>query len=145
MHLSWQGDSPTDYSILQDLYSMSSAQLQPGSAMPSDHIVSIRQLADTLYHSTLESPHLINQAQNELSLLLSVLSTAEAYSSNFTSKDCLPALSKTLQRCHQVLLDLQRLQRSPNSLGPQSQITNIRAVLSCCIFDLSALNSNMMK
>lgn len=100
-------------------------------------------MADSLYDSTRGSTDLINQAQNELSLLQTVLRTAETQSS-FLGDRTSPELEKTLRGGHHALLDLQRLQAAPSEVGAQSQISDIRARLSDVIFELSVINANMM-
>lgn len=114
----------------------------PG-AQPAHQIAVLRPLADSLYDSTRESTDLINQAQNELSLLLTVLGTAETQSSFLGDREN-PELEKTLERCHHALLDLQKLQNCPGEVGAQSQISDIRARFSDLIFELSIANANMM-
>jgi hypothetical protein len=114
----------------------------PG-VQPAQQIAVLRPLADSLYNSTRGSTDLINQAQNELSLLQTVLRTADTQSS-FLGDRTSPELEKTLRSCHHALLDLQRLQKAPNVVGAQSQISNIRARLSDLIFELSVMNANMM-
>ncbi|KAJ5121784.1 hypothetical protein N7526_008721 [Penicillium atrosanguineum] len=86
----------------------------------------LRPLVDSLYDSSRGSTDLINQAQNELSLLLAVLRTAETQLS-FSSHHASPEIQKTLQSCHHALLDLQKLQG-----------------IEDLIFELSVMNANMM-
>ncbi|KAJ5139509.1 hypothetical protein N7448_002917 [Penicillium atrosanguineum] len=103
----------------------------------------LRPLVDSLYDSSRGSTDLINQAQNELSLLLAVLRTAETQLS-FSSHHASPEIQKTLQSCHHALLDLQKLQGIEGGVGPQGQISDIRARFSDLIFELSVMNANMM-
>lgn len=113
---------------------------------PQSHqLTAIRLLAESLYEATRGTTALTNQAQNELALLLAVLDATETYSSSFGT-DCphLSVLTKRLQSCHLILVDLQKLQLHPDALGAQSQINEIRASLSSLIFGLSEINTNMM-
>ena len=105
----------------------------------------LRPLANSLYDSTCSSTDLMNQAQNELSLFLMVLATTETQLS-FSSHCASPESEKTLRSCHHALLDLQKLQAigSGSGVGPQSQISDIRARFSDLIFELSVMNANMM-
>jgi hypothetical protein len=114
----------------------------PG-AQPAHQIAVLRPLADSLYNSTRGSTDLVNQAQNELSLLQTVLCTAEAQTS-FLAHRASPALEKTLESCHRALLDLEQVQKCPGGVGLQSQISEIRARFSDLIFELSVMNANMM-
>ncbi|KAJ5219390.1 uncharacterized protein N7498_001489 [Penicillium cinerascens] len=114
----------------------------PGT-QPAHQIAVLRPLADSLYDSTRESTDLINQAHNELGLLLTVLGTAETQSSFLGDREN-PELEKTLERCHTTLLDLEKLQSCSEEVGPQSQISDIRARFSDLIFELSIANANMM-
>lgn len=72
-----------------------------------------------------------------------VLATAETQLS-FSSHRASPEFEKTLQSCHHALLDLQKLQAIGSGVGPQSQISDIRARFSDLIFELSVMNANMM-
>ncbi|KAJ6184887.1 hypothetical protein N7519_006188 [Penicillium mononematosum] len=105
--------------------------LQAGAgSQPCHQTTAIRLLADSLYESTRGSMALTNQAQNELGLLLAVLSASETYTS--------------LSSCHVVLLELQKLLLHPDALGVQSLVSDIRARLSSVIFGLTEVNLNMM-
>ncbi|KAJ6057677.1 hypothetical protein N7460_000951 [Penicillium canescens] len=113
---------------------------------PQSHqITALRLLAGSLYEATRGTTALTNQVQNELALLLTVLDATETYSSSF-GKDCphFSVLTKRLQSCHVLLVDLQKLQLHPDALGAQSQISEIRASLSSLIFGLSEINTNLM-
>ncbi|OQE45020.1 hypothetical protein PENCOP_c002G04558 [Penicillium coprophilum] len=105
----------------------------------------IRLLADSLYESTRGSTALTNQAQNELGLLLGVLSATEAYTSSLSS-GCVhfTVLKKRLETCHVILRELQKLVLHPDAFGAQSLISDIRARLSSVIFGISEVNLNMM-
>jgi hypothetical protein len=114
-------------------------------SQPPHQIGAIKLLAESLHSATRSSTALTNQAQNELGLLLAVLSATETYASSLGS-DCthLPVLKKRLQSCHDVLLDLQKLHLQPDALGAQSLISDIRARFSSVVFGISELNTNMM-
>ncbi|KAI2747700.1 hypothetical protein DTO013E5_1192 [Penicillium roqueforti] len=122
----------------------STMSLQAGS-QPWHQTTAIRLLADSLYESTRVSMALTNQAQNELGLLLTVLSATEAYTSSLGA-ECvhLAVLKKRLYSCHVVLLELQKLLLHPDALGAQSLVSDIRARLSSVIFGLTEVNLNMM-
>jgi hypothetical protein len=119
--------------------------IQARETQPFHQITTIKLLAESLHTATRNSTALTNQAQNELSLLLPVLSAIETYASSLGS-DCthVPVLKKRLQSCHEVLLDLQKLHLQPDALGAQSLISDIRARFSSVVFGLSELNTNMM-
>ncbi|KAJ5841104.1 hypothetical protein N7534_010934 [Penicillium rubens] len=79
--------------------------LQAGASQPCHQTTTVRLLADSLYESTRGSMALTNQAQNELGLLLAVLSATETYSfslgvecvhSAVLKKDCTAAMSSYL-------------------------------------------------
>lgn len=88
---------------------------------------------------------LTNQAQNELGLLLAVLSATETYTSSL-GVECvhIAVLKKRLHSCHVVLLELQKLLLQPDALGVQSLVSDIRARLSSVTFGLTEVNLNMM-
>jgi hypothetical protein len=119
--------------------------LQVRSSSESHQVTAIRLLAESLYEATRDTTALTNQVQNELALLLAVLDATETHSSLFgTDSPHLSVLKKRLQSCHLVLVDLQKLQLHPDSLGAQSQINEIRGSLSSLVFGLSEVNTNMM-
>ncbi|OQE32555.1 hypothetical protein PENFLA_c001G08969 [Penicillium flavigenum] len=106
--------------------------LQAGAgSQPYHQTTAIRLLADSLYESTRGSMALTNQAQNELGLLLAVLSATETYTS-FLGVECvhIAVLKKRLHSCHVVLLELQKLLLHPDALGAQSLVSDIRARFS---------------
>ncbi|KAJ5179137.1 hypothetical protein N7492_002347 [Penicillium capsulatum] len=109
---------------------------------PSHQLSTLRPLAASLYDSTCRSSAL-SQAQNELGLLVALLSATEAYSSLLCTDYSRPALTTTLQHCHSGLVDLQRLQRSPRERGLENLISNICARFSSLIFELSVMNADM--
>ncbi|KGO41792.1 hypothetical protein PEXP_107980 [Penicillium expansum] len=119
--------------------------LSAGSQLPCHQTTAIRLLADSLYESTRRSTGLTNQAQNELGLLLAVLSATETYTASLGA-ECVhfAVLKKKLHSCHVVLLELQRLLLHPDALGAQSLTSDIRARLSSVIFGLTEVNLNMM-
>lgn len=106
-------------------------------------IVDIRPLADELYASS-RGVSLLNQTQNELVLLLSVLNTAETQSKLLQQAKPNGKFEKTIESCHSTLLELQRLQHLSGGVGTQSQINDIRARFSDLIFELSVMNADMM-
>lgn len=110
---------------------------------PASQIAAIRPLAIELYDAT-RGASLINQAQNELELLLAVLSTAENQSSLLKQESASPEFEKTISGCHVALSDLQKLQKSNGGFGTQSQISDIRARFSDLIFEMSVMNADMM-
>lgn len=110
---------------------------------PAHRIAAIRPLADELYEST-RGTSLINQAQNEVDLLLAVLSTAETQLSLLQQEKASPRFEKTIEGCHSALLELQKLHKSDGGFGTQSQINDIRARFSDLIFELSVMNADMM-
>ncbi|CAG8897674.1 unnamed protein product [Penicillium egyptiacum] len=122
-----------------------SLQAGAGSQPPCHQTTAIRLLADSLYESTRGSMALTNQAQNELGLLLAVLSATETYTSSLGA-ECvhLAVLKKRLHSCHVVLLELQKLLLHPDALGAQSQVSDIRARISSAVFGLTEVNLNMM-
>lgn len=122
-----------------------SLQAATGSQPPCHQTTAIRLLVDSLYESTRGSTALANQAQNELGLLLAVLSATETYTSSL-GPECvhLAVLKKRLHSCHVVLLELQKLLLHPDALGAQSLVSDIRARLSSVIFGLTEVNLNMM-
>ncbi|CAI7583484.1 unnamed protein product [Penicillium discolor] len=122
-----------------------SLQSAAGSHPPSHQTTAIRLLADSLYESTRGSTSLTNQAQNELGLLLAVLSATETYTSSLGA-ECVhfAVLKKRLHSCHVILLELQKLLLHPNALGAQSLVSDIRARLSSVIFGITEVNLNMM-
>lgn len=120
--------------------------LQAGAgSQPCHQITAIRLLTDSLYESTRGSMALTNQAQNELGLLLAVLSATETYTSSL-GVECvhIAVLKKRLHSCHVVLLELQKLLLQPDALGVQSLVSDIRARLSSVTFGLTEVNLNMM-
>ncbi|KAJ6147548.1 hypothetical protein N7497_009530 [Penicillium chrysogenum] len=119
--------------------------LQAGASQPCHQTTTVRLLADSLYESTRGSMALTNQAQNELGLLLAVLSATETYSFSL-GVECVHSavLKKRLHSCHVVLLELQKLLLHPDALGVQSLVSDIRARLSSVIFGLTEVNLNMM-
>ncbi|CRL29323.1 Ankyrin repeat-containing domain [Penicillium camemberti] len=122
-----------------------SLQSAAGSQPPCHQTTAIRLLADSLYESTRGSTGLTNQAQNELGLLLAVLSATETYTSSLGA-ECVhfAVLKKRLHSCHVVLLQLQKLLLHPDALGAQSLVSDIRARLSSVIFGITEVNLNMM-
>lgn len=122
-----------------------SLQLVVGRQPPCHQTTAIRLLADSLYESTRSSTGLTNQAQNELGLLLAVLSATETYTSSLGA-ECVhfAVLKKRLHSCHVVLLELQKLLLHPDALGAQSLVSDIRARLSSVIFGITEVNLNMM-
>lgn len=117
--------------------------LSESQVQPAHRIAAIRPLADELYKST-RGASLINQAQNEVELLLAVLSTAETQSSLLQQEKASPKFERTIEGCHSALLELQKLQKSDSGFGTQSQINDIRARFSDVIFELSVMNADMM-
>ncbi|KUM66809.1 hypothetical protein ACN42_g241 [Penicillium freii] len=119
--------------------------LESAGSQPPCQTTAIRLLADSLYEWTRGSTGLTNQAQNELGLLLAVLSATETYTSSLGA-ECVhfAVLKKRLHRCHAVLLELQKLLLHPDALGAQSLVSDIRARLSSVIFGITEVNLNMM-
>ncbi|KAJ5355898.1 hypothetical protein N7517_010507 [Penicillium concentricum] len=112
---------------------------------PCHQATEIRLLADSLYESTRGSTALTNQAQNELGLLVGVLSATETYTSSLGT-ECVhyTVLKKRLQTCHVVLRELQKLVLHPDTLGAQSLISDIRMRLLSVISGFGEVNLNMM-
>lgn len=106
-------------------------------------IAVVRPLADELYACS-RGTSLINQTQNELGLLLSVLSTAETQSGLLQQTKPNHEFEKTLESCYSTLLELQRLQQLNGDGGIQDQINEIRAKFSDLIFELSVMNADTM-
>lgn len=119
--------------------------LQSAGSQSPCQTTAIRLLADSLYEWTRGSTGLTNQAQNELGLLLAVLSATETYTSSLGA-ECVhfAVLKKRLHSCHVVLLELQKLLLHPDALGAQSLVSDIRARLSSVIFGITEVNLNMM-
>ena len=109
--------------------------LQPRE--PSHQLATIRPLATSLYDSTRRSS-VLSETRNELSLLVTLLGATEKSALSLDSSH--PALPRILQKCHLVLLDLQKLQTLPSGSG---LIPDVRARFSSLIFELSALNADM--
>ncbi|KAJ5177595.1 uncharacterized protein N7500_000294 [Penicillium coprophilum] len=112
---------------------------------PCHQATAVRLLADSLYESTRGSTALTNQAQNELGLLLGMLSATEVYASSLGA-GCVhfTVLKKRLETCDVILRELQKLVLHPDTFGAQSLISDIRARLSSVIFGISEMNLNMM-
>ncbi|KAJ5819828.1 hypothetical protein N7474_005419 [Penicillium riverlandense] len=119
---------------------------QHKGATPAEQVVAVHPLAESLYIAAARSSGLLNQVQNEIGLFLSVLSTTEPHVPYIPKDSAQGArFSKTLDDCHQVLLDLQRFKESPEGVGLQSQISDLRDRLSACMADLTSLNTDLMK
>lgn len=114
------------------------------SVVPSHQLATIRPLADSLYDSTRQSTALINQAHNELGLLLAVLAATEARSSHLYADRSPPALDQKLESCHAILLDIETLQTNPGEVGLQAHITEIRGRISSLVFELNVMNADMV-
>ncbi|KAJ5106166.1 hypothetical protein N7456_002841 [Penicillium angulare] len=110
---------------------------------PRAQLAEICPLASELYGSTRKSTSPVNQAANELGLLLSILSCTRTHCSSKDPKHTEPGLSDALDRGLVVLKDLQQAQKSASGIEPEHEIADLRARLSSLISELSMMNANM--
>ncbi|KAJ5934102.1 hypothetical protein N7466_003649 [Penicillium verhagenii] len=114
----------------------------PHDTTANIEVADIYPLADSLYQSTRESPSLVNQATNELDLLLTVLDFTRSYAALCTKT--LPVqFPEILRRCRGVLVDLRTFSLYPSRVGSHHQIMEIRSRLGSITFELSMMNANM--
>ncbi|KAJ5278643.1 hypothetical protein N7478_004015 [Penicillium angulare] len=113
------------------------------SRPPRAQLAEICPLASELYGSTRKSTSPVNQAANELGLLLSILSCTRTHCSSHDTANTELGLSDALDRCLVVLRDLQVAQKSVSGVETEHQIMDLRARLSSLISELSIMNANM--
>ncbi|KAJ5224225.1 uncharacterized protein N7469_007728 [Penicillium citrinum] len=113
-------------------------------AHSNQQLASIRPLADSLYESTCQSSALISQAHDELNLLLTVLAATEMRSSLLYVDHYPPALEQKLESCHEILLNIESLQKRSGEIGLHTPIMEIRGRISSLIFELNLMNADMM-
>ncbi|KAJ5903624.1 Short-chain dehydrogenase/reductase SDR [Penicillium tannophilum] len=84
----------------------------------------------------------VKKAQNELELLLGVLSNIKS-KSVLCDDQASPKLWSKLEDCHCCLLDLQNLQKSTEQSSSETHLLEIRAQLSDLIFEFSVINADI--
>lgn len=120
----------------------------------SDHVSTIRPLASCLSKGIFSSSELSCHIKSDLHYLITVLDATEKHAWNSDGKDPHNAtLSGALQSCHEILLDLSRLEEHICSAGRPSQanleqsggdvdkLTDIRTRLSSCTQLLTFFNT----
>lgn len=101
----------------------------------------IARLSDSIPGSA-GSAGFVKKAQNELELLLGVLSNIRS-KSVLCDDQASPKLWSKLEDCHCCLLDLQNLQKSTEQCSSETHFLEIRAQLSDLIFELSVINADI--
>ena len=117
---------------------------------PSTQASDIRPLAEELLDSTRESDSapVAHQVKDELSLLVKVLASTEARCSPKDGESAASELSRTLERCRDVLKELKEAQDPSDESGEsdedgsQHHIAEIRSRLGSLTFDLNLINAN---
>lgn len=112
---------------------------------PGTQASDIRPLAEELLDSTQESEAPVaHQVRDELSLLVKVLASTEARCSPRDGESASSELSRTLDRCRDVLKELKEAQEPSEESedGSQHHIAEIRSRLGSLTFDLNLINAN---
>ncbi|KAJ5806038.1 uncharacterized protein N7503_003640 [Penicillium pulvis] len=101
----------------------------------------IARLCDSIPGSA-GSAGFVKEAQNELELLLGVLSNIESQSV-LCDDQASPKLWSKLEDCHCCLLELQNLQKCYGQSSSETHFLEIRAQLSDLIFEFSVINADI--